>query len=284
MDRRPSPTVAYLLEGPRATLGTARRVSSRRYRGFRSLERRVASPAIRPRVRHPRQILRLLGPSTHSGGRDSVADPSDPAAPSGEVPAAASFTSPAGGRSTSPSVTTSVTRSPRWLGGLGWSSISSGLRREINSTPDQFMLFGMWDPSAGDVPSPTRIRVHLYRSFTQTPTILRGSDCGGLRTASSTIDGSNFSRLGSFSDLSLGESSGDPRVALRNQGSRVPGRRIDHRDHHQLRPALIAPNVHWMELGIQRKRRIHCRSVPLIRTFVVGRLTASGPRRPPRPE
>ena len=37
----------------------------------------------------------------------------------------------------------------------------SGLQ-EVNSSPDQFMLFGMWDPSAGDYRA-NRFRVHLQK-------------------------------------------------------------------------------------------------------------------------
>jgi hypothetical protein len=44
----------------------------------------------------------------------------------------------------------------------GWVEFNTSGLQEINSSPDQFMLFGMWDPSAGDYRA-NRFRVHLQK-------------------------------------------------------------------------------------------------------------------------
>ena len=192
-----------------------RRARSRR--PLSSMSAAVASPALRPRVRHPRQILRL--PDRH---RPAPSWPTlCPGGSTGEV-RGGSFTN-GGWLVNAPGNFIRYEVPPM---ARGWVEFdTSGLRPE-NPAHNQFMLFGMWDPTAGPFRSnPFRVNIQKLHPNPHNPPYLR---VRWIANGEQRDDGTNFFdwnpsrtyrwRLEWGPDGSF------------EQGPPVSRRRIDHRD------------------------------------------------------
>lgn len=128
----------------------------------------------------------------------------------------------------------------------GYVSFETTGLRPVNSSPDQFMLFGMWDPSAGDYRA-NRFRVHLQKLHPDphNPPYLR---VRWIANGEQHDEGSNFlswnpSRAYHWR-IEWGPSGGAHRAVVYLDGS--PEITVNYR-------RAYSPNVHFVELGIAER-------------------------------
>lgn len=128
----------------------------------------------------------------------------------------------------------------------GWVEFDISGLREINPSPDQFMLFGMWDPSAGPYrANPYRVHIQKLHPNPHNPPYLR---LRWIANGEQHDEGSNFlawnpSRTYRFR-LEWGPSGSGNRVRVYVDG----GLEIDVSYNRAYRP-----DVHFMELGIAER-------------------------------
>jgi hypothetical protein len=128
----------------------------------------------------------------------------------------------------------------------GWVEFDVSGLQEINSSPDQFMLFGMWDPSAGAYrANPYRVHIQKLHPNPHNPPYLR---LRWIANGEQHDDGSNFfawdPRQTYRFRLEWGPSGSSNRVRLYVDG----GLEIDVSYNRPYRP-----NVHFIELGIAER-------------------------------
>ena len=128
----------------------------------------------------------------------------------------------------------------------GWVEFDVSGLREINSSPDQFMLFGMWDPSAGSYrANPYRVHIQKLHPNPHNPPYLR---LRWIANGEQHDEGSNFlawnpNRTYRFR-LEWGPSGNGNRVRVFVDG----GVEVDTGYSRAYRP-----DVHYIELGIAER-------------------------------
>jgi hypothetical protein len=128
----------------------------------------------------------------------------------------------------------------------GWVEFETSGLRPTNPSPDQFMLFGMWDPSAGDYRA-NRFRVHLQKLHPNphNPPYLR---VRWIANGEQHDEGSNFfawepgRRYRWRLEWGSGGGSNQARVLL-------DGQQVITVNYNR----TYAPNVHYIELGIAER-------------------------------
>ncbi len=118
--------------------------------------------------------------------------------------------------------------------------------REVNSTPDQFMLFGMWDPSAGAYrANPFRVHLQKLHPNPHNPPWLR---LRWIANGEQHDRGSNFLAWDPFRTyhfrIEWGPSGGGNQVRVFLDGSLEITVNYNR---------SYSPNVHWLELGIAER-------------------------------
>jgi hypothetical protein len=128
----------------------------------------------------------------------------------------------------------------------GWVEFETTGLRQTNPSPDQFMLFGMWDPSAGDYRQ-NRFRVHLQKLHPNphNPPYLR---VRWIANGEQHDEGSNFhawepNRRYRWR-IEWGPSGGENRARVLLDGQQMVA--VDYN-------RTYAPDVHFIELGIAER-------------------------------
>ncbi|MGH9335895.1 MAG: hypothetical protein ACRD21_19345, partial [Vicinamibacteria bacterium] len=128
----------------------------------------------------------------------------------------------------------------------GWVEFETSGLRQVNGSADQFMLFGMWDPSAGDYRQ-NRFRVHLQKLHPNphNPPYLR---VRWISNGEQHDEGSNFYNWNPTRNYQWriewgpGGAANQARVLLDGQEMIV----VNYN-------RTYAPSVHWIELGVAER-------------------------------
>jgi hypothetical protein len=128
----------------------------------------------------------------------------------------------------------------------GWVEFDTSGLRQINGSPDQFMLFGMWDPSAGDYrQNPFRVHLQKLHPEPHNPPYLR---VRWISNGEQHDEGSNFYAWDPYQTyhwrIEWGPSGGAQQARVFLDGQVMI--RIDYQ-----RP--YRPAVHWIELGVAER-------------------------------